>query len=98
MHFLYRHHLQRRQARLPARLLPRPPACRDCGAGLPPALLESSDDGKCVYAVCGQPSALTPDEAPAPAPTRNAAAAAAAPAIVLTLAVVAFVELLMHFC
>ncbi len=65
--------------------------------GQAPALLLSSDNG-CTYAECGKASALEQpaDGASGSLPTN--AAAMAAPAIVLTLIVVAFVEVLMHFC
>jgi hypothetical protein len=69
--------------------------CSLCEAGQAPAILESDANGACTYTQCGQPSALGSGAAPAPAPN---AAAMAAPAIVLTLLIVAFVEVLMHFC
>ncbi|KAI3437818.1 hypothetical protein D9Q98_000265 [Chlorella vulgaris] len=69
-----------------------------CAAGQAPAILESNADGTCTYAECGQASALQPAQAAqAPAPATNAAAMAG-PAIVLTVLIVAFVEVLMHFC
>lgn len=74
---------------------PPPHPGRECPAGQAPALLESSANG-CAYAECGKASAL---EQPADAGSLPSnAAAMAAPAIVLTVIVVAFVEILMHFC
>ncbi|KAI7839391.1 hypothetical protein COHA_006792 [Chlorella ohadii] len=73
------------------------PFVKECPVGQAPALLLSSDNG-CTYAECGKASALEQpaDGASGSLPTN--AAAMAAPAIVLTLIVVAFVEVLMHFC
>lgn len=72
---------------------------RECAAGQAPALLKSSEGGACEYAACGDGNTLdeaVAGDAPTAAPAN--AAAMAAPAVVLTLAVVAFVEMLMHFC
>lgn len=69
------------------------PARRLCPDGQAPALLESSTNGQCTYAKCGDASALDGQ-----AQGVANAAAMAAPAVVLTLVVVAFVEILMHFC
>lgn len=82
------------------RLTPRPTtplSChRECPVGQAPALLLSSING-CSYAECGKASALDqPADGSSSLPAN--AAAMAAPAIVLTLVVVAFVEVLMHFC
>lgn len=85
------------------------PFVKLCSAGQAPAILESNANDACAYAECGQASALEPadtdatagtDSQPAAAeaaPATNAAAMAA-PAVVLTIVVVAFVEVLMHFC
>lgn len=85
-----------------------PPLRRLCGEGQAPAILQSDGavgDDSCTYAACGAPSALGPAAATnagsasgAAAPSPTNAAAMAAPAVVLTLVVVAFVEILMHFC
>jgi hypothetical protein len=72
-------------------------SCRLCPSGEAPAILEGSTEGACAYAQCGEASALAPAPASAPTGATNTAAMAA-PAIVLTLLVVAFVEMLMHFC
>lgn len=53
-----------------------------CTDGQAPAILESSANGQCQYAPCGATNA----------------AAAAAPALLLTVLVVAMVELLLNFC
>lgn len=55
---------------------------RLCTDGQAPAILESSANGQCQYAPCGATNA----------------AAAAAPALLLTVLVVAMVELLLNFC
>ena len=76
---------------------------RLCGEGQAPTILDSSAaaGGACTYAECGNPLTLEDGgeiealTAPAPAPN---AAAMAAPAVVLTIIVVAFVEVMMHFC
>lgn len=85
-------------AALPAQHTPpaRPHHRRECPVGQAPALLLSSTDG-CTYAECGKASTLEqPADGSGSLPAN--AAAMAAPAIVLTLIVVAFVEVLMHFC
>ncbi|PRW56963.1 flagellar associated [Chlorella sorokiniana] len=73
------------------------PFVKECPVGQAPALLMSSSNS-CTYAECGKASALEQpaDGSSSSLPTN--AAAMAAPAIVLTLIVVAFVEVLMHFC
>lgn len=72
------------------------PFVKECPVGQAPALLLSSTDG-CTYAECGKASTLEqPTDGSSSLPAN--AAAMAAPAIVLTLMVVAFVEVLMHFC
>lgn len=72
------------------------PFVKECPVGQAPALLLSSSNG-CSYAECGKASALDqPADGSSSLPAN--AAAMAAPAIVLTLVVVAFVEVLMHFC
>ena len=77
---------------------------RLCGEGQAPAILDSSAaaGGACTYAECGKPLALEDggeiDALTSPATAPGNAAAMAAPAVVLTLFVVAFVEVMMHFC
>lgn len=76
-----------------------PPPCRLCPNGQAPALLKSGTNGVCTYAECGEASAIE-GQAPAAGSDQAVAnaAAMAAPAVVLTLIVVAFVEILMHCC
>jgi hypothetical protein len=77
---------------------------RLCGEGQAPAILDSSAaaGGACTYAECGKPLALEDggeiDALTGATPAPGNAAAMAAPAVVLTVIVVAFVEVMMHFC
>lgn len=61
-------------------------------------MLQNSEGGQCTYAPCGDASVLEPEAEAAGQAGATNAAAMAAPAVVLTLAVVAFVEILMHCC